>query len=149
MRALLQRVKSGRVTIAGEVTGEIGPGLVILLGIGSNDTMAEVGLLAGKVINLRIFSDSEGRFNLAAGDVGAEMLVVSQFTLYADCRRGRRPGFTDAARPETAVPLYEAFVSHLRQFGFRVATGTFGADMLVNIANDGPVTIWLDSDQLK
>lgn len=149
MRAVIQRVSEGRVTVEGRTTGEIGPGLVILLGIGANDTMAEVELLARKVTQLRIFSDADGKFNLAALDVQAGLLVVSQFTLYADCRRGRRPSFSDAARPEVAVPLYEAFVATLRNLGLRVETGQFQAMMLVDIRNDGPVTIWLDTDQLR
>jgi len=149
MRAVIQRVSEGRVTVDGRVTGEIGPGLVILLGVGAGDTMAEVDLLAQKIAQLRIFSDAAGRFNLSALDVGAGMLVVSQFTLYADCRRGRRPSFSDAARPEVAVPLYESFVSALRQLGLQVETGQFQAMMMVDIRNDGPVTIWLDTDQLR
>jgi D-aminoacyl-tRNA deacylase len=149
MRALLQRVSRGSVTIDGEVKGAINAGFVVLLGIHSNDTAAEVELLANKIANLRVFTDAEGKFNLSALDVKAEMLVVSQFTLYADTRRGRRPSFTDAARPETAIPLYEQFVAQLRSLGFTVATGEFGADMLVEIHNDGPVTIWLDTDEWK
>ena len=149
MRALVQRVRRGSVTIAGQVTGEINAGLVILLGINGNDTAAESELLASKIANLRIFTDADGKFNLSALDVKAEMLVISQFTLYADTRRGRRPSFTEAARPETAIPLYERFVAQLRAQGFLVATGEFGADMLVEIHNDGPVTIWLDTDEWK
>ena len=149
MRALIQRVTRSSVTIGGDVTGAINAGLVILLGIHVNDAVAEGELLASKVANLRIFTDADSKFNLSALDVKAEMLVVSQFTLYADTRRGRRPGFTDAARPETAIPLYEHFVAHLRALGFTVATGEFGADMLVEIHNDGPVTIWLDTDEWK
>ena len=148
MRAVVQRVSKGRVTVEGRVTGEIGNGLVILLGVGAGDTLAEVDLLAEKIARLRIFSDEDGKFNLSAIDVGAGMLVVSQFTLYADCRRGRRPGFTDAARPEVAIPLYEAFVAALRKMELRVETGQFQAMMMVDISNDGPVTIWLDTDQL-
>ena len=149
MRAILQRVTQGKVTVEEQITGEIGPGLVILLGVGENDTKAEVELLANKIANLRIFADSEGKFNLSALDAGAEMLVVSQFTLFADCRKGRRPSFTDAARPELAVPLYETFVERLRAMGFKVETGVFQADMLVEIHNTGPVTIWLDTDDLS
>ena len=147
MRALVQRVQRGSVTIAGQVAGEIKAGLVILLGVNVNDTAAESALLASKIANLRIFADGDGKFNLSALDVKAEMLVVSQFTLYADTRRGRRPSFTEAARPETAIPLYEHFVAQLRASGFCTATGEFGADMLVEIHNDGPVTIWLDTDE--
>ncbi len=149
MRAVLQRVTSGKVTIEGKVNGEIGNGFVVLLGVGANDTEAEVELLANKIANLRVFADGEGKFNLSALDVQAEMLVVSQFTLFADCRKGRRPSFTDAARPELAVPLYERFVERLRAMGFRVETGVFQADMLVEIQNSGPVTIWLDTDELS
>jgi D-tyrosyl-tRNA(Tyr) deacylase len=149
MRALIQRVRRGSVTIGGQIKGEINAGLVVLLGVHNDDTAAESELLASKVANLRVFTDADGKFNLSALDVKAEMLVVSQFTLYADTRRGRRPGFTDAARPETAIPLYERFVAQLRALGFTVATGEFGADMLVEIHNDGPVTIWLDTDEWK
>lgn len=149
MRAVLQRVTSGKVTVENEITGQIGAGFVVLLGVGASDTEAEIALLANKVANLRVFADGEGKFNLSALDVKAEMLVVSQFTLFADCRKGRRPSFTDAARPELAVPLYETFVERLRAMGFKVETGVFQADMLVEINNSGPVTIWLDTDDLK
>jgi D-aminoacyl-tRNA deacylase len=149
MRAVLQRVTRGKVTVAGRVLGEIGAGYVVLLGVGAGDTEAEVELLANKVANLRVFSDAEGKFNLSALEVKAEMLVVSQFTLYADCRKGRRPSFTDAARPELAAPLCEQFVEKLRAMGFIVATGEFQADMLVEIYNSGPVTVWLDTEDLK
>ena len=148
MRAILQRVTRGKVTIEGEVNGEIGQGFVVLLGVGANDTEAEVELLTNKIVNLRVFADGEGKFNLSALDVNAEMLVVSQFTLFADCRKGRRPSFTDAARPELAIPLYEKFVERLRTMGFKVETGVFQADMLVEIHNSGPVTIWLDTVEL-
>ncbi|MGH9799697.1 MAG: D-aminoacyl-tRNA deacylase [Blastocatellia bacterium] len=148
MRAVLQRVTSGKVTVEDEVTGQIGSGFVVLLGVGTNDTEAEVELLANKIANLRVFADGEGKSNLSALDVKAEMLVVSQFTLFADCRKGRRPSFTDAARPELAVPLYEKFVERLRAMGFKVETGVFQADMLVEIHNSGPVTIWLNTDDL-
>ena len=149
MRAALQRVTKGRVTIEGQVRGEIGHGLVILLGVGAGDTEAEVDLMANKVANLRIFADGEGKFNLSAIDARAEMLVVSQFTLYADCRKGRRPSFASAARPEIASPLCDSFVEKLRAMGFKVETGEFQADMLVEIHNSGPVTIWLDTDDLS
>jgi D-tyrosyl-tRNA(Tyr) deacylase len=148
MRAVLQRVTRGRVSVEGRVTGEIKAGLVILLGVGADDTEAEVELLAQKVANLRIFADGAGKFNLSALEVQAELLVVSQFTLYADCRKGRRPSFTDAARPELAAPLCEKFIERLRGLGFTVATGEFQADMLVEIDNSGPVTIWLDTADL-
>ena len=148
MRAVLQRVIRGRVTIADRVSGAINAGLVILVGVGAQDTEAEVETLAHKIANLRIFSDPEGKFNLSALDVKAELLVISQFTLYADARKGRRPSFTDAARPELAIPLYEKFVERLRALGFKVETGEFQADMLVEIHNSGPVTIWLDTADL-
>lgn len=148
MRAILQRVTSGKVTVDHEITGQIGEGFVVLLGVGANDTEAEVELLTNKIANLRVFADDEGKFNLSALDVKAEMLVVSQFTLFADCRKGRRPSFTDAARPELAVSLYEKFVERLRAMDFKVETGVFQADMLVEINNSGPVTIWLDTDDL-
>ncbi len=148
MRAVLQRVKEGKVTVEDRVIGQIGYGLVILLGVGSGDTDREVDLMANKIANLRIFADGEGKFNLSALEAKAEMLVVSQFTLYADCRKGRRPGFTDAARPEIASPLCDSFVEKLRALGFKVETGEFQADMLVEIHNSGPVTIWLDTDDL-
>lgn len=149
MRAVLQRVTKSKVTVEGNVTGEINAGLMILLGVGAADTEAEVELLANKIANLRIFADDEGKFNLSALDARAEMLVVSQFTLFADCRKGRRPSFTDAARPEVAMPLYENFVERLRALGFKVETGVFQADMLVEIHNSGPVTVWLDTDELS
>ena len=148
MRAVLQRVTKGKVSVEDRVTGEIAAGLVILLGVGANDTEAEIDPLVNKIANLRIFTDAEGRFNLSALDVKAEMLVVSQFTLYADTRKGRRPSFTDAARPERAAPLCDKFVARLRALGFRVETGEFQADMLVEIHNTGPVTIWLDTADL-
>ncbi len=149
MRAILQRVTKGKVTVEENVTGEIRAGLVVLLGVGAGDTEVEVEVLANKIANLRIFTDAEGKFNLSALDVKAEMLVVSQFTLFADCRKGRRPSFTDAARPELAVPLYESFVERSRAMGFKVETGVFQADMLVEIHNTGPVTIWLDTNELS
>ena len=148
MRALLQRVTHGRVTVGERVTGEIKNGLVILLGVGAGDTAAEVELLANKTAHLRIFTDADGKFNLSAQDVGAEMLVVSQFTLYADVRKGRRPSFIEAARPELAAPLCEMFVTKLRALGFKVETGEFQALMEVEIHNTGPVTIWLDTNEL-
>ncbi|MDZ7339671.1 MAG: D-aminoacyl-tRNA deacylase [candidate division KSB1 bacterium] len=145
MRAVLQRVTSASVEIDGATTGRIGKGLVILVGVRNGDTKADAEFLAQKCVNLRIFADDQGKFNLSALDVGAELLVVSQFTLYADCRRGRRPGFTDAAPPELSKPLYEHFVAALRGHGLTVAEGVFGAHMVVHINNDGPVTVILDS----
>ena len=149
MRALLQRVTKGRVSVDGRVTGEIGNGLVVLVGIAHADGENEASLLASKTANLRIFADASGKFNLSALDVGAEILVVSQFTLYADVRRGRRPGFTQAARPDIAERLCDHFVRCLKQLGFKVETGEFQQDMLVEIHNSGPVTIWLDTDDLS
>ena len=149
MRAILQRVSKGKVTIENQVTGAISSGLVILLGIGHGDTEMELDLMISKIINLRIFSDAEGKFNLSALDVKAEILVISQFTLYADCRKGRRPGFTDAARPEMAAPMCDDFVKKIQEAGLMVQTGIFGADMLVEIHNSGPVTIWLDSKEFS
>lgn len=149
MRAILQRVTHGQVTIAERKTGFINAGLVILLGVGNDDTQADLDLLINKIVNLRIFADADGKFNLSALDVKAELLVVSQFTLYADCRKGRRPSFTDAARRAVAAPLCDQFVEQLRALGCKVETGEFGADMLVEIHNDGPVTIWLDTATLK
>jgi len=126
--------------------GQIGRGLVVLLGVGHGDGEAEARLLAEKIANLRIFEDAAGKMNLSLLDIGGEALVVSQFTLYADTRRGRRPGFTDAALPDVAEPLVQRFADHLRAAGIPVATGRFGAMMLVEIHNDGPVTILLDTD---
>jgi len=147
MRAVIQRVQKGRVSVDGRTLGEIGQGLVILLGVGHGDGRQEADRMADKIANLRIFADAEGKTNLSALDVGGEVLLVSQFTLYADCRRGRRPGFTDAALPDVAAPLVDYFGDRLRQAGFcRVETGKFGAVMLVEIHNDGPFTIILDSD---
>ncbi|HEX6510763.1 MAG TPA: D-aminoacyl-tRNA deacylase [Chloroflexota bacterium] len=146
MRALLQRVRQASLTVDGQVTGRIGQGLCILLGVGPADTPPVAGALAAKSAELRIFNDGAGKMNLSLLDVGGQALVISQFTLYADTSRGRRPGFTGAALPAIASPLVDAFVQALRERGIHVETGTFGADMLVEIHNDGPVTIWLDSD---
>jgi D-tyrosyl-tRNA(Tyr) deacylase len=149
MRAILQRVKRGAVSVDDQVVGAIDMGLVILVGTTHTDTLDEAETLARKAANLRIFEDEAGKMNLSALDVGAEALVISQFTLYADCRRGRRPGFTDAARPELAEPLIESFMGVLQAEGIaRVERGVFGAHMLVEIFNDGPVTIVLDTDEL-
>ncbi len=144
MRALLQRVSKAAVSVEGQELARIGPGLVVLLGVGRGDGEAQVRQMADKVLNLRIFADAQGKTNLSALDVGAEMLVVSQFTLYADTRKGRRPSFIDAAPPEVAAPLVERFAELIRAAGLRVGTGQFGAHMLVDICNDGPVTIWLE-----
>ena len=149
MRAILQRVRRGRVTVGEEVVGEIGPGYVILLGATHGDGPDETKKLAEKTAYLRVFEDAQGKMNLSALEVGAEMLVISQFTLFADARKGRRPSFTGAALPDLAEPLVAQFVEQLRGLGVKkVATGTFGAKMLVHIENDGPVTIILDTDFL-
>ncbi len=149
MRAVVQRVSSGSVTIDGEVVGKIGKGLVILLGVKNGDTEAEAKFVADKCANLRIFADEDNKFNLSAKDVGGEMLVISQFTLYGDTRKGRRPSFVEAAPPEVSKPLYEKFVEYLKENGLKVATGEFGAMMLVEINNDGPVTIIVESKESK
>lgn len=149
MRAIVQRVKRGIVSVDGETTGSVDTGLVVLIGATHQDTEAEAHKLAHKIAHLRIFEDEAGKMNLSALDVGAGILVVSQFTLYADCRRGRRPSFTEAAPPEVAEPLIEHFVDQLREAGVaKVETGVFRAYMLVEIHNDGPVTIILDTDRL-
>ena len=145
MRVVLQRVQRASVTIDGEEVGAIGRGLVALVGAARGDTLDDARRLAQKTAELRIFPDAEGRFNLSLLDVAGEALVVSQFTLLADTRRGRRPSFTDAAPPEEAAPLVEEFAAALRGLGLRVATGRFGAMMAVELVNDGPVTIVLDS----
>jgi len=144
MRILLQRVARASVTIGGQVTGSIDRGFLLLVGFTHTDTAAEVGWLAEKVIGLRLFSDAEGKMNLDLAAVGGAVLVVSQFTLYGDAAKGRRPSFIDAARPETAIPLYDSFLAALRAAGVTVASGEFGADMQVSLVNDGPVTLMLE-----
>lgn len=146
MRALLQRTTGARVRVDGATVGEIGKGLVVLLGVGPDDREAVADALARRVAELRIFDDADGRTNLSLRDVGGAALVVSQFTLYADTRRGRRPGFTGAADPELAERLYGRFVGALRALEVETATGRFGEVMAVELVNDGPFTIWLDSD---
>ena len=145
MRAVLQRVSSARVVVENEAVGEIGPGLAVLLGVEGGDSEKDAFYLAEKTAGLRIFEDGEGKMNLSVTDVGGEILVVSQFTLLADCRQGRRPGFSRAAPPEKANALYEHYVDLLRERGLRVATGTFQAMMEVSLVNQGPVTMLLDS----
>ena len=144
MRVVIQRVSRGRVVVQDRVVAEIGPGLVILLGIGQQDGDEQVRYLVEKITNLRIFEDDDGKMNRSLLDTGGQAIVVSQFTLYADTRKGRRPSFTDAALPEAASPLVERFASMLRELGVPTMTGEFGAHMLVEIANDGPVTLWME-----
>ena len=144
MRALVQRVSSGKVSVDDQTIAQIGRGLVILLGIGHGDGEEQAVYLAEKIANLRIFEDDQGKTNLSVLDVGGEAIVVSQFTLYADTRKGRRPSFTDAALPDLAAPLVERFAELLGGQGVPTQTGQFGAHMLVEINNDGPVTIWLE-----
>jgi len=144
MRILVQRVKAAAVRIDGRVVGEVGTGVMALLGVAHADTAAEVEFLADKLVNLRIFEDEAGKMNRSLLDVGGAALVVSQFTLYGDCRKGRRPSFTDAAAPAVAIPLYERFVAQVRAAGVTVGTGEFGADMEVEIHNSGPVTLMLE-----
>lgn len=146
MRILLQRVKKASVTVDGNVVGAIGQGYVALVGVGHGDGETQAAWLAQKIAGLRVFEDDEGKFNLSIRDVGGSALVVSQFTLYADARKGRRPAFVDAAPPEIAEPLVERFADLLRAEGVPVEMGVFGARMLVEIHNDGPVTIWLERD---
>jgi D-tyrosyl-tRNA(Tyr) deacylase len=144
MRVVLQRVSKASVTIDGRVAGAIGRGFCLLVGFTHGDTAAQVDWMAEKVTGLRLFSDADGKMNLGLEDVGGAVLVVSQFTLYGDTSKGRRPSFIDAARPEPAVPLYERFLTAVRARGFTVAAGEIGADKLVEIHNDGPVTLILD-----
>lgn len=149
MRAVLTRVSHASVTIDGEVVGKIGRGFLILLGVGPNDTERECRLLAEKALGLRIFEDENGKMNLGLEQVGGQVLVVSQFTLYGSCRRGRRPSFADAANPELGSALYERFLAICGELGYPPEHGRFGADMKVESLNDGPVTLILDTDQLQ
>ena len=148
MRAVLTRVKSASVTVDDSVIGQIGQGFLILLGVTHEDTEAQAVKLADKLMGLRIFEDENGKMNRSLEDVGGQVLVVSQFTLYGNCKKGRRPEFLAAARPEIAIPLYEKFIALCRDKGFSVETGEFGAEMLVESVNDGPVTLIVDTDQL-
>ena len=148
MRAVLTRVRSASVTIDGEVVGKIGKGFLILLGVGPEDTREHCRYLAQKALGLRIFEDENGKMNLGLDQIGGEVLVVSQFTLYGNCRKGRRPSFTDAAPPELGNELYEAFLQECEALGYPPQHGQFGADMQVESVNDGPVTLWLDTQQL-
>jgi D-aminoacyl-tRNA deacylase len=147
MRAVVQRVSRARVTVGGEVVGEIGAGLLVLLGIAQEDLEGDADYLTDKIIGLRVFEDDSGRMNRAAGEIGGGVLVVSQFTLYGDVRRGKRPSFDAAAPPEKARPLYEYFVARIRAAGLRCETGRFQEMMQVDLVNDGPVTILLDSSK--
>jgi len=147
MRAVVTRVKSASVEIEGIVHGSIGKGFLVLLGVHETDTEKEAKKIADKICGLRVFEDSNGKMNVNPLDAGAELLIISQFTLFADCR-SRRPGFSHAARPETAIPLYELVIEECRARGFRVDTGVFGAEMMVSSVNEGPVTIILDTKEL-
>jgi D-tyrosyl-tRNA(Tyr) deacylase len=146
MRAVVQRVSRARVLIGGEVAGAVEGGLLVLLGVAPSDTPEQARWLADKVVGLRIFNDPAGKMNVSLADVNGGLLVVSQFTLYGDCRKGRRPSFVGAAPPEVAIPLYEAFVEAARALGVPTQTGRFGADMQVELVNDGPVTLILDTN---
>lgn len=153
MRAVVQRVKKASVKIQNTsdgdyINGEIDKGLLVFLGITHEDNDKDLDYIADKISGLRIFEDEQGKMNLSINDIKGEILLISQFTLYGDCRKGRRPGFTDAARPEIAIPLYEKMIDTLKLKGIKVEVGIFGADMLVDIQNDGPVTILLDSSKL-
>lgn len=147
MRAVVQRVTGAAVGVGGETVSEIGPGLLILLGVAAGDSEPSASYLAGKIAHLRVFEDGAGKMNLSLKETGGEALVVSQFTLYGDCRKGRRPSFTEAADPGTGEALYEKFVTAMRDHGIAVKNGIFGAKMLVKIENDGPVTLIVDSHQ--
>ena len=149
MKAVIQRVTKANVKVDGNITGKIDDGLLILLGVTHDDTEAEAKALAKKAIELRIFNDNNGKMNLSVMDIGGRVLVISQFTLYADCSHGRRPSFIKAARPEPAERLYEKFCEYLMEYGIKdVQKGIFGADMKVSLLNDGPVTIILDTDEI-
>lgn len=147
MRSVVQRVSSSSVTVDGGMIVKIDKGLMVLLGVTHDDTSKDVDYMIDKILNLRIFEDEEDKMNLSLKDVGGELLVVSQFTLYGDCRKGRRPSFTNAARPDQADKLYEEFVAKAKAQGLNVGTGQFGAHMMVDLTNDGPVTILLDSSK--
>jgi len=148
LRAVVQRVTKARVLVDQEVSGEITHGFVVLLGVGVKDTESDVAYLVDKIAGLRVFADLAGKMNNSLAECQGEVLAISQFTLHGDCRRGKRPSFDQAARPETAIPLYNDFVARLRARGITVATGSFGAMMQVELVNDGPVTILLDSEKV-
>lgn len=147
MRSVIQRVHRAEVSVDGHRVGQIEKGIVVLLGIGAKDGEKEIAWMVDKISNLRIFADHQGKMNLSLLDIDGEMLIISQFTLYGDCRKGRRPGYSAAAPPETAEPLYRKFIEKVRQFGIHSATGEFGAMMEVTLSNDGPVTLLLDSEK--
>jgi D-tyrosyl-tRNA(Tyr) deacylase len=147
MRAVIQRVNQASVQINGITTGKIGSGLVVLLGIRTDDTSKDLQWLADKIVHLRIFDDKKGKMNISLADIGGEMLIISQFTLYGDCRKGRRPGYSNSAPPEIAEPLYQQFIKEVKDHRITVATGTFRASMEVALVNDGPVTLLLDSEK--
>ncbi|WP_024621045.1 D-aminoacyl-tRNA deacylase [Metaclostridioides mangenotii] len=147
MRSVVQRVSSSSVTVDGDVIGKIDKGLMVLLGVTHDDTSKDVDYMIDKILNLRIFEDEDDKMNLSLKDIGGELLVVSQFTLYGDCRKGRRPSFTNAAKPDLADKLYEEFIAKAKSQGLNVGTGQFGAHMMVDLTNDGPVTILLDSSK--
>lgn len=145
MRILLQRVSEASVKIEGKINGQIGQGLMLLVGICADDNQEDIDWLIQKIVNMRIFSDENGKMNLSVQDIHGEILLISQFTLHASTKKGNRPSFIEAARPEIAIPLYENFITQLKLSNLNVQTGIFGADMKVSLVNDGPVTIWLDS----
>lgn len=148
MRAVIQRVLNASVEVDNEIIGKIGQGFLVLLGVGQEDDEADMKYIADKIINLRVFEDENEKMNLSINDVGGELLVVSQFTLYGDCRKGRRPSFDSAGEPKMAKELYEKTCKYFKDFGIKVETGRFAADMKVNLLNDGPVTLLLDSKKL-
>jgi len=147
MRAVVQRVRNASVSVDNQITGQIGRGLVVLLGIKGADTAKDIDWMAEKIVNLRIFNDDEGKMNRSLADICGEMLIISQFTLFGDCRKGRRPGFSSAAPPEYAEPLYRHFIESVNRLSIRTATGIFQAEMAVELVNDGPVTMLLDSEK--
>ena len=148
MRVIVQRVNRAQVSVEGQVIGAIQRGLLVFVGIRKEDTEKDLQWLADKIIHLRIFEDTEGKMNKSLADIEGEMLIISQFTLYGDCRKGRRPGFSNAAPPLHAEPLYQQFIAEIKTKGIQVATGTFQADMQVELVNDGPVTLLLDSEKI-
>ena len=148
MRAVVQRVTNADVTVDNRVVGKIDKGFLVFLGVSDDDNDDDIKYLADKIINLRVFEDSDGKMNLSLNDIKGELLIVSQFTLYGDCRKGRRPSFDKAGKPEHAKALYEKFIEYCKNEGFTVETGIFAADMSVNLVNDGPVTLLLDSTKL-